>query len=337
MAATSLAPSAAHLTTHGDALSVRQITENVARIQSVMEAVMKENVHYGKIPGTPKPSLWKPGAELLCMTFRIAPDPDRIEDISGIDRVGVQFFRYRVRMIFTAIGSGAFLGASMGECSSLEEKYKWRRASGTKEFEATPVDRRRAKFKRGQNNSEYEEKQVRTEADDLSNTILQMAMKRALVAGTKQVTACSDIFAQDLEDLPAEIVSSIENEDKPAAPQASTRLSQQGANGTGETKTTPAATETKAPATETKAPATPSAASERGKVAEIIDAPGGAWIVKLNTGFQAGSRNADLKLSAEQVKVSGTVVELKTTPAKDARFAPTLVDIVPVSQTTQQG
>lgn len=314
-----MVPSApATLTTHGDAMSVRQITENVARIQAVMEAVMKENVHYGKIPGTPKPSLWKPGAELLCMTFRIAPDPERVDDLSGLDVFGVQFFRYRVRMVFTAIGSGAFLGACMGECSSLEEKYKWRATTGKGEFEGTPVDRRRKKWKRGRENSEYEQMQVRTEADDLSNTILQMALKRALVAGTKQVTACSDIFAQDLEDLPPEIVTSIENEDKPAGPQPAPRLSQQ---------PPPAAKET--------APPTPHAAdapaAARGKIIRIKPA-GDAWILELNTGYKAGSRNADLKLVAEQVHASGAVVDVFATPPRDpaSKALPTATNLVPV-------
>jgi hypothetical protein len=33
----------------------------------------KSLTHFGTIPGTPKPSLWKAGAEVLCMTFRLAP------------------------------------------------------------------------------------------------------------------------------------------------------------------------------------------------------------------------------------------------------------------------
>jgi len=41
----------------------------VARTQKILEIkakAMRENVHYGVIPGCRKPSLWKPGAEILC-------------------------------------------------------------------------------------------------------------------------------------------------------------------------------------------------------------------------------------------------------------------------------
>ena len=52
---------------------VNEIRKRTHAVQEVMRGVMKEGTHYGTIPGTPKPSLWKAGAEVLCMTFRIAP------------------------------------------------------------------------------------------------------------------------------------------------------------------------------------------------------------------------------------------------------------------------
>src|SRR6185295_17391110 len=74
---------------------------------------------------------------------------------------------------------------------------------------AMPEGRRRVKFGRGKGGTEYEEFQVRTEVDDIKNTVLQIAMKRAEVSGTKRVHALSDMFGQDLEDLPEEIRESI--------------------------------------------------------------------------------------------------------------------------------
>ena len=44
----------------------------VARTQKILEIkakVMRQNIHYGIIPGCRKPSLWKPGAEILCQGF----------------------------------------------------------------------------------------------------------------------------------------------------------------------------------------------------------------------------------------------------------------------------
>jgi hypothetical protein len=176
------------------------IRAQVNLIQEVMKAVMKEGTHYGTIPGTPKPSLWKPGAEVLGVTFHIASSY-RVEDLSAPDCV-----RYRVACVGTHQATGVVMGEGMGECSSMEEKYKWRKASSRREFDATPEDRRRVKY--GYNKAErreYEIQQVRAESADQANTILKMACKRAQVAMTLNVAAASDIFTQDIEDLPPEL------------------------------------------------------------------------------------------------------------------------------------
>ena len=68
----------------GRPLSAVDIRTQVNLIQEVMKAVMKQNEHYGVIPGCQKPSLWKPGAEKLLMTFHIASEPI-IEDLSTSD------------------------------------------------------------------------------------------------------------------------------------------------------------------------------------------------------------------------------------------------------------
>jgi hypothetical protein len=181
-------------------LTAVEIRASVNLVQEVMKAVMqgpsKENpagVHYGVIPGTPKPTLYKPGAEKLAQAFRIAVSY-RVEDLSTQDVV-----RYRVTATGTHQTSGVVMGDGMGACSSGEEKYKWRKAYDD-EFNATAEDRRRVKF-----GKQYNTKQVRTEPADLDNTILKMACKRAQVAMILNVTAASDLFTQDVEDLPEEL------------------------------------------------------------------------------------------------------------------------------------
>jgi len=180
-------------------LTAAQVRGQVQLVQQVMEGVMKEGTHYGVIPGTDKPSLLKAGCEVLMTTFRIAVNP-QIDDLSTPDEI-----RYRVRCIGTHQITGTVMGAGIGECSSNEEKYKWKR-SNDREFERTTEDRRRIKYgyDRGKR-QEYEVKQVRTEPADVANTILKMAKKRALVDFTLTALAASDIFQQDLEDIPEEI------------------------------------------------------------------------------------------------------------------------------------
>jgi len=180
--------------------SLAEIRERVNLVQEVMRGIMKLNTHYGTIPGTPKPTLYKPGAEVLCVTFRIAPIY-RILDLST-DLVA----RFRVTCIGQHQVSDIMLGEGVGECSSAEEKYKWRAAVCAEEFDLTPETMRRLKFAKYKGNVE-KKVQVRTEAADLSNTVLKMACKRAMIAMTLNVTAASDIFTQDIEDLPEELRS----------------------------------------------------------------------------------------------------------------------------------
>jgi hypothetical protein len=184
-------------TTQYSAIEIRQ---RVNLIQEVMQKVMIKDTHYGVIPGTKKPSLYKPGAEVLCVTFRIA-DKYEIEDLSA-DGIA----RFRVRCVGVHQVTGDILGEGVGECSSHEEKYKWRGAICQEEFDITPENMRRIKFSQWQGKVDKKQ-QVRTEPSDQANTVLKMACKRAKIAMTLNVTAASDIFTQDIEDIPAELRS----------------------------------------------------------------------------------------------------------------------------------
>ncbi|MDD2657980.1 MAG: hypothetical protein PHD04_05040 [Candidatus Pacebacteria bacterium] len=181
-------------------MAVSDIIQHVAVVQEVMRAVMKPDVHYGTIPGTPKPTLYKAGAEVLCMVFRVA-DTYEVTDLSTADTV-----RYRVNCIGAHQVSGVVLGSGLGEASSGEEKYKWRKAICKEEFDETPANMRRVKHARGKGGTTYKQDQIRTEPADLANTILKMANKRAKMAMVLNVTAASDCFSQDLEDMDAALV-----------------------------------------------------------------------------------------------------------------------------------
>jgi hypothetical protein len=198
-----------------------EVRARVNLIQEVMRAVMKEGMHYGTIPGTPKPTLYKAGSEVILSTFRIGVDPE-VEDLS----LPGEEARFRVRARGVSQSNGVFLGAGVGECSSNEEKYRWRAMVHQKEWDATPEDHRRVKFTREGN----EIQQVRTNPADVANTILKMAKKRAQIDMTLTVTAASDVFAQDIEDLPEELrATADENGHAVKAPPASVRRSQAGA------------------------------------------------------------------------------------------------------------
>jgi hypothetical protein len=181
-----------------------EIKAQIQVIQQVMRSVMKKDVHYGVISGTDKPTLYKPGSEILLTTFRLSVDPE-IEDLSTPDEI-----RYRVKARGIHMATGGIVGVGVGEASTHEEKYKWRFASEL-EWHNTPEDRRRIKYgwKWGQAKGEKvdtQTKQVRTNPSDLANTVLKMAKKRAQIDLCLTALAASDVFEQDLEDLSPDIV-----------------------------------------------------------------------------------------------------------------------------------
>lgn len=278
-------------------LPVAEVTSRVRRIQEVMSSLMKEGTHYGTIPGTPKPTLYQPGAELLCLTFRIAATP-RVEDLGSNETV-----RYRVAMQATSQVSGEVLGEGVGECSSDETKYRWARPTCDEEWAETPESHRREKWMRGKQGN-YKAKQIRTSPADVANTILKMAAKRALIAMTRTVLACSDIFAQDLEDLPQEVLESVVEADAPP---------QKPALQTPQRKSAPAQPSPSPAATSSSALKVTSVEEKSG------ESNGKAWtvyIVHLSDGRKASTFHENTAKLARQCKSDGAIVEVTIEPGK---------------------
>ena len=178
-------------------LTREQQIKHVQVVQEVMKSVMQKDQHYGVIPGCgDKPTLLKAGAEKLMHAFNFAADP-QVEDLFPHED-DITAYRVTCRVIHAPTGN--FLGAGIGECSSEEDKFKWRKAVCQEEWDATYEDQRRIKYQRTRD-SWTTIAQVRTSPADLANTILKMAKKRALVDATLTVCAASDIFTQDIEEM----------------------------------------------------------------------------------------------------------------------------------------
>lgn len=178
-------------------MTAPQMKADAQLILRVMSECMEQGMDYGKIAGCgDKPTLLKPGSEKLMMVFRLASKPT-VEDLSTSDSI-----RYRVIAEIVHAPTGTVVGYGVGEASTDEEKYRWRKAVCDEEFNETPEDRRRAKWaKDWKTGKAYQVKQVRTNPADLANTVLKMADKRAVISGVLKATAASAIFTQDLEDL----------------------------------------------------------------------------------------------------------------------------------------
>lgn len=187
-------------------LTVTEIRKQVNLIQEVMRDIMKKDEHYGIIPGCKKPSLLKPGAEKIASTFHIHIESGEglVEDLSTPDKA-------HFRVTCKAYQNGVCLGSSVGVCSSDEEKYKWKKPTCDEEWEEADPSQRREKWVKYGNEKAKKWKQIRTQPADLENTILQMADKRGYVALVRKVTAASDVFAMNIEDLPPDM---LDNDDK---------------------------------------------------------------------------------------------------------------------------
>ena len=202
------------------ALTVQQVLGQVALIQQIMVAAMKDGEHYGKIPGCGvKPTLLKPGAEKLCLTFRLAPT--YVVEERLLERGHRE---YRVQCTLSSIITQAFIGQGVGVCSTMEAKYRFRQNAaeptdkpvpraywdvrgedpakaqeliGGRGFSVKKVEGKGWMIARGGERAEHDN------PADHYNTVLKMAKKRALVDAVLTATAASDIFTQDLEDITA--------------------------------------------------------------------------------------------------------------------------------------
>lgn len=203
------------------AMPVESLVRQVGLIQEVMSKIMKDNEHYGKIPGTDKPTLLKPGAEKLCMTFRLDPEYEIIREVRERD-----FIAYTIKCTLNHIPTGQRIASGIGSCNSREAKYRFR---FSEELTETPVPKGYWDARKSGDSKEMKRllgdgmrarknevtgtwvlaKAEKVENDnpwDLDNTIIKMACKRALVAAVLNGTAASDIFTQDLEDMDPEVI-----------------------------------------------------------------------------------------------------------------------------------
>lgn len=199
-------------------LSVQDVRQQINLIQSLMKDAMKVDEHYGIIPGCKKPSLLKPGAEKLSMMFRLSPTYDvRQTEMQNGHR------DYYVVATLTHAPTGRVMGQGVGSCSTMESKYRYRgEGRMCPECGAQSIIKGRdefgggwlcfakkggcgKKFKDGDESIEKQDggKVENPDIADQYNTVLKMAKKRAHVDAVLTVTAASDIFTQDVEDMPA--------------------------------------------------------------------------------------------------------------------------------------
>ncbi len=199
-------------------MKASDIIAHVKLVEDIKLSVMKEGTHYGTIPGCPKPSLYKPGAEMLLMAFRLCSDHEvTTRELADGHR------EYTTRTYIKTAG-GLLLAVGIGFCSTMETKYRYRFEQrkcpscskeaiikGKEEFGGGWICFKKKggcgqKFDDGDDAIESQSggKVENPDLADVYHTVLQMSKKRSLVCGARTATACSDFFTQDIEDLKRE-------------------------------------------------------------------------------------------------------------------------------------
>jgi len=194
-------------------LTVDQLVGQIEKVQDAMRRAMHDGEHYGVIPGTQKPTLLKPGAEKLCLLFRLAPSYDvtRREMPAG-------HIEYEVACELRHITSDSLIASGVGLCTTMETRYRWRKgAHACPHCAESAIIKGKEEFgggwlcwkKKGGCGAKFPDdafdmadlKPVENpDLADCYNTVLKMAKKRAHVDATLTATAASDIFTQDMED-----------------------------------------------------------------------------------------------------------------------------------------
>jgi hypothetical protein len=216
-----------------DELPVEMVVARARKVQELMKDCMTEGQHFGKIPGTDKPTLLKPGAEKLNFTFRLVatyPDIERL-DLPNEHR------EYQILCRLLHQGTGQLIAEGVGSCSTMESKYRYRWANKKcPKCGAEAIIKGKAEYgggwicygKKGGCGAKYKDdageivsqpagKIENPDIADIYNTVFKMAKKRALVDATIAACAASDLFTQDMEDFVDESGIAGENEKPPVA------------------------------------------------------------------------------------------------------------------------
>jgi hypothetical protein len=203
----------------GPVMDLEMAKTRLAQFQEFVRSYLIEDEDFGKIPGTPKPTLLKPGADKLCELYGLADDYEVTEKVENYE---TGLFDYTIKCIITSRRDGRLVSTGMGSCNSYEKKYRWRSADRLcPNCQSPAIMRSKAEYgggwfcfgKKGGCGAKFPDNDPaianqsvgRVQNEDIAdtkNTILKMAKKRAKIDATLSATRSSGIFTQDLEDMP---------------------------------------------------------------------------------------------------------------------------------------
>lgn len=195
------------------------------RMRRIQRDLLRPDEDFGEIPGTGKPTLLKPGAEKLLKFYGLVPTFEITRVVGDAVLSPAVYVSVRCR-IHVGDADGPVIAEGDGTCSTWERKYRYRKAQ--RACPSCGASIKRSKFPpKGSPSGEpggwwcprdtgcgtdfhHDDPEIagqvvgdveNPDQHDLDNTIVKMAVKRALVAATLLATATSGLFTQDMEDM----------------------------------------------------------------------------------------------------------------------------------------
>lgn len=199
----------------------------IGQMQAVFQKNLIKDVDYGVIPGTKKPTLFKPGAEKALKLLGCADLYETEEKTEDWDK---PFFNYQIKCRAVSLKTDKVISEGIGSCNSMEDRYRWRwlflnKVPSNCKAEDGKIDPEKYKDLFGidlvskQKNTQYGWKTVfRFPNDDiftLVNTLQKVAKKRALVDAALSAARLSNLFTQDMEDIHKEFQEEKEEPETP--------------------------------------------------------------------------------------------------------------------------
>lgn len=137
-----------------------------------VKTTLQRGVDFGVIPGTKSPSLYKAGAEAICLAYglmcRVSMENKTEEWMPGEDGTNLFFGLYTMKCELHKIGPNGVdyvIASGYGSANTFEKRNGWNKGK-----------------------------------PDAINSSIKMAQKRAMVGTVLSISGLSSMFTQDIED-----------------------------------------------------------------------------------------------------------------------------------------
>jgi hypothetical protein len=183
MADTALIPYNTYSQSAELAIATPQNEDYLITCGTMGQQMLKRDVDFGVIPKTKKPSLFKSGAEKICMGYGLLQQYELIHFSEGSEKNPIFRYIFKCNLVKVVNGREYVLSCGFGSANTAEKRNGFNGAF------------------------------------DADNGTIKMAQKRALVAAALAISGLSDAFTQDMEN--EDFMSKAQNlldTDKPESP-----------------------------------------------------------------------------------------------------------------------